>query len=91
LSFLSYCQDDVAERLLTMLLIKNTDVNRFGSFVEELHSQQSLKNDRYPRTVLAAQEFSKTEFGESPILNTMEMEILQGEHGTWILNTRAKS
>jgi hypothetical protein len=45
-----YCRADVAERLLTMLYIKNADVNRFGS------SQQTLKNDQYPRTVLAAQE-----------------------------------
>jgi hypothetical protein len=49
-----YCRADVAERLLTMLYIKNADVNRFGSFGEELQSQQSLKNDQYPRTVLAA-------------------------------------
>jgi hypothetical protein len=46
-----YCRADVAERLLTMLYIKNADVNRF----EKLQSQQSLGNDQYPRTILAAQ------------------------------------
>jgi hypothetical protein len=46
-----YCRADVAERLLTKFYIKNADVNRF----EELQSQQSLNNDQYPRTVLAAQ------------------------------------
>jgi hypothetical protein len=51
-----YCRVDVAERLLTMLYIENADVNRFGSFGEERQSQQSLKNDHYPRSVLAAQE-----------------------------------
>jgi hypothetical protein len=50
---------DVVERLLTMLYIKSTSESRFGStgsFVEELQSQQSLKNVQYPRTDLAAQE-----------------------------------
>jgi hypothetical protein len=46
-----YCRADVTERLLTMPYIKNADVNKF----EELQSQQSLNNDQYPRTVLAAQ------------------------------------
>jgi hypothetical protein len=51
-----YCRADVTEHLLTMLDIKNADVNRLGKVDEELQSQQSLKIDQYPRTVLAAQE-----------------------------------
>jgi D-alanine-D-alanine ligase-like ATP-grasp enzyme len=51
-----YCRADVAERLLTLLFIKNADVIRFLSFGEELQSQQSLRNDQYPSTVLVTQE-----------------------------------
>jgi hypothetical protein len=49
------CENDVSERLMTMLYLKNSDENRFGSFIEELASQQSLGNDQYPRTILTAQ------------------------------------
>jgi hypothetical protein len=31
-----HCHADVAERLLAMLCIKNADMTRFGSFVEQL-------------------------------------------------------
>jgi hypothetical protein len=41
---------------MTILYINNSDQKRFGSFSEELASQQSLKNDQYPWTILEAQE-----------------------------------
>jgi hypothetical protein len=48
------CRTEVAERWQTMIYMKNAETNMFGSVAKDLHSQQSLKSDQYPKTIVAA-------------------------------------
>jgi hypothetical protein len=49
---ISLCPDDVAERLMTIIYVQNSDMNRFGIFVEVFSKikNHSRMTKTYPQT-----------------------------------------
>ena len=50
---LSLTEDETYEAFKSCLLLVNADSSKYGSLIRSLSSQYSLKNDQYPRTLVA--------------------------------------